>query len=300
MSVPVFKDLDKSALDLITKGFPTDSHGFEVEGGSDETVKFKATGTHTAAALNTLFETTKQTSYGVTLKATAKADKNVPVYSIEGAYEPKAVAGLKVTVNSECKIPQSGEVATQKVTFLYKKDKVTVEDSISYSAGTVSFAGSLALAYQSVRAGAHALASVTVSDKAFALGGYGFKLGYVPSKELSLIASFDKGEKGTTAGATLFYKKSATEAAGQVVIDPSKPAALPGFIAALSHSLDSKTTLKAKLATAKPLVAVSLKHQLSDALSVTLASEAACPVAKEGEKACCTSHKHGLSLNLKL
>jgi len=298
MSVPVFKELDKSATDLITKGFPTDSHGFEIEGGSIDGVKFKATGTHTGVVLNSLFETTKVfATRGLTLKVSAKAEKNVPVYTLEAAYEPVGVPGLKATVNSECKLPETGEVNTNKLTVLYKRGDFTMEDSIAYTKGKLSFAGSMALAYQAVRAGAHALANLSLEgDNRLTLGGYGFKLGYAPHKFLTIITNYDQGEKGTTAGATLYYAKDFTEAAGQVIIDPSRPAATPGFIVALNHAYDLTTTLKAKVATAVPSVSVALKHQLSPALSVTIASECAYPVPNEK----LASHKHGLSVNLKL
>jgi hypothetical protein len=246
--------------------------------------------------LNALFETVK-VARGVTLKATVKAEKNVPVYSIEGAYEPKAVAGLKVTLNSECKIPaEGGAVDTNKITLLYKRgDLLTVEDSVSYSKGKVSAAASLSVAYQAVRAGAHALASYTLEgEKKFDLGGYGFKLGYVPNKTLSFVAAYDQGEK-TTAGASLYYKKDTIESAGQVVIDPKQPTKVPAFIASISHAHDDKTTVKAKITTAIPSVAFSLKHQLSDVVSVTLGSECVCPVQEKAY-----THKHGLSVNLKL
>jgi hypothetical protein len=298
MSVPVFKELDKSALDLITKGFPVESHGFEVEGGSAETVKFKATGTHTAAALDALFETTKViSSHGVSLKATVKGEKNVPNYSLEATFEPKKVEGLKATINSECKIPADGvAIDTNKITLLYKRgDLLTIEDSISYSKGKISAAASLSVAYQAIRAGAHALATYTLEgEKKFALGAYGFKLGYVPNKTLSFVAVYDQGEK-TTAGASLFFKKDSIEAAGKVTIDPKEPTKVPAFLAAISYAQDAKTTLKAKVATATPSLALSLKHQLSDVVSVTLGSECICPVQEKT-----VTHKHGLSVNLKL
>lgn len=298
MSVPTFKDLDKSALELITKGFPTGTQGFEVEGGSAETIKFKATGTHTSESLNSLFETTKTCCPGMSFKVSAKAEKKVPVYAAEVTYEPKALEGVKVTASSECKLPESGEVNTQKVTVLVKKEKFTFEDTLSYSAGVASFAASLAVAHQSVQAGLSVASTFTLAEKAFALTGYGFKLGYVPCKSLNFVTMFDKTTKGMNACSTLYYKKNATEAAGQLCIDPSKPTAAPAFTAALSHAVDDKTTVKAKLVTATPSVSLSVKHQLSDAISVTLASECACPI-KDGEKAAAT-HKHGVAVNLKL
>jgi len=303
MSVPVYKELDKSATDLITKGFSTD-HGIEIE-GSAESIKFKATATHTAEALNALLETTKVcASKGCTVKASVKSEKNEPVYAFEVAYEPKNVEGLKVTFNSECKTPASGQVDVNKLTVLYKRgDRVTVEDSIAYSKGKLTLTGSVAFAYEAVRAGAHALATVGLEEKKFALGAFGFKLGYAPSKALTLVANFEHCEKkGDAAGATLFYKKDSTEAAGQVTIDPKKPAEVPAFTLALSHAHDAKTTLKAKLATKQRTVGLSLKHQITEALAVTFTSECGgpcCPHKAEEGKAAST-HKHGVALNLKL
>jgi len=246
-----------------------------------------------------LFETTKTCSPGLSFKVTAKAEKKVPVYAAEVTYEPKLLDAMKVTLSSECKLPESGEVNTQKLVVLVKKDKFTAEDTFSYSGGVVSYAGTLAAVYQSVQAGFSLASTFTLADKAFAITGYGFKLGYVPCKNLNLITMFDKNTKGMVASSSLYYKKNATEAAGQFCIDPTKPTDAPAFSVALSHAVDDKTTVKGKLVTGTPSVSLSLKHQLSDAISVTLASECACPTGKDGEK-CPTTHKHGLSVNLKL
>jgi len=267
--------------------------------------KFKATATHTAEALNALFETTKVcTTRAITVKASAKSDKNVPVYLFEVACEPKAVEGLKITFTSECKTPAEGQVDSNKLSVVYKRgDLVTVEESIAYSKSKFTYATSVALAYQAIRAGAHALATISL-DGEKKLGGFGFKLGYVPSKALTLVASFDQCEKGASAGASMYYKKDNTEAAGQVTIDPKKPAQVPAFTMAISHAQDAKTTLKAKLATDKRSVGLSLKHQLTDSLALTFTSECGgcCPhkAAAEEGKAASASHKHGIAINLKL
>jgi hypothetical protein len=254
--------------------------------------------------LDASFETTKAiTERGVTVKAVAKADKGSPAYGLELAYEPTAAPGLKVTVNSDCTTNAAKEqIDTNKITVLYKRaSNFTIEESLAYTKSKLTISSAISAAYQAVRAGASALATITLGEeKKTELDGYGVKLGYVPNKDFAIFAAVDAKKENVGASSTLYYKKNATEAAGEVAFKVGAEALkeVPKFSIALSHAVNDKTTLKAKLVTAHPAVAFALKHQLSDALSVTFASECAhaCPKDVDAKPV----HKHGLSFNLKL
>lgn len=249
--------------------------------------------------MNALFEISKVLGKGFTAKATGKTEKNAPIYSLEATYEPAQVAGLKVTLNSECAGTSEGQKETNKVTLLYKKGNVTAEESFSYSKGVVTINSSVALAQAAIRAGVSALmTSVVQGEKKHSLDGYGLKLGYAPSKEFELVAAFDQSTKGKTGSATLFYKKDKIDAAGEISIPivHGEGLKVPAFTLAIQQQFDAKTTLKAKVGTANKSVAFSIKHQLTDALAVTLASQVACG----GKEADACVHQHGCSVNLKL
>lgn len=236
----------------------------------------------------------------MTIKATASSAKGVPVYAAEVAYTPVQVPGLKVTLNSECKTPAAGQVDTNKLSVLYKRENLTVEETVSYSQNTLSFVSSAAVAHQAVRAGAQALYSFGPAgegEKKFSLDGYGFKLGYVPTPSLAAIVSYDRTAAASSAGATIFYRKDITETATQVTIDPLNPSKAPAFTVAVSHAYDAKTVLKAKATSVNKTASVSIKHQLTPALSVTFASECNAFAAAD-EKA--PTHKHGVSVAIKL
>lgn len=248
-----------------------------------------------------MLETTKVfADKGLTVKALAQAVRGTPVYSVEAAYEPAQVVGLKATLVSECKTPESGQIDTNKLTVLYKRADFTVEETIAYSKSKLSFATSFSLAHQAIRAGAQVLSSFAAGaegDKKFKLDGYAVKLGYVPTSALALVANYEQAA-AASAGATLYYKKDVTETAAQVTLDPQNPSKTPAFAFAVSHAYDVKTTLKARATTANNAVAFSLRHQLTPALSVTLATETVgCP-AKDAAKPAVT--KHGIAINLKL
>lgn len=248
-----------------------------------------------------MLETTKAfAAQGVTLKAVAQAVKGVPVYSLEAAYEPVQVPGLKATFVSECKTPESGQIDTNKVTLLYKRGEVTVEETVAYSKSKLAFATSVSLAHQAVRVGAQVLGSFAAGaegDKKFQLDGYGAKLGYVPTGNLSLIANYERSAAAASAGATLYYRKDVTESAVQVVLDPQNPSKTPAFTFAVSHAYDVKTTLKARATTSNNAIAFSLRHQLTPALAVTVATETSGYVSKDAKPA---TAKHGIAINLKL
>lgn len=250
-----------------------------------------------------MLETTKVfADKGITLKAVAQAVKGVPVYSIEAVYEAFQVPGLKATFVSECKTPESGQVDTNKLTLLYKRGAVTVEESIAYSKSKLSFATSASLAHQAIRAGAQVLGSFAAGaegDKKFNLEGYGAKLGYVPNGNLSVFVNYEQTTAAASAGANLFYRKDVTESAVQVILDPQVPSKTPVFNFAVSHAYDTKTTLKARASTANNALAFSLRHQLTPALAVTVGTECSGYIAsKDASKPAVA--KHGIAINLKL
>lgn len=303
MSAPVFKDLDKSAVDVITKNFPAGTQTFEVEGGSVDGVKFRATGVQAGDSLSSQLETSKVfATHGASLKAIAKSVLGTPVYTLEGTFEPTQVPGLKATLTSECKIPESGQVDTNKLTLLYKRGLVTVEETISYSHGKLAFVTSAAFVHQAIRAGAQVLSSFTSAGEAenkFKITGYGVKLGYVPYNTLAVVANYDQTASSASAGATVYYRKDITETATQVVLDPQNPSKAPTFTFAVSHAYDAKTSLKARITTANNAVALSVRHQLTPSLAVTIGSESVGYLAK-ADAAKPAVAKHGIAINLQL
>lgn len=290
--------------DLISKGFPAGKTEYEIEGGSSDAVKFKVTGAHQGQVFDSLLETTKIVAErGVTLKATAKTDKAVPEYCLEASAEPSRVPGLKATFTTTCKTPAEGDVETQKVSAVYKREAFTLEESVSYEKQTVKYDTSLVFAYQAARVGVRALASLPVASADGLkpkLDEYAVKVGYVPTKELALIAKFEatekKGKPSRLAAASIYYKKDKYDLAASAAIELAEQkegaTKIPSFTVAASYAVDPSTAAKVKVISGTQEASFAIKHQLTTSLSVTVASA----ISLKDQ----SQHTHGLGVNLKL
>lgn len=294
MSVPSYRDLDKLGNDLLTKSFPINSFGFELQTKTtkdDSETTFKVTGTNKPEGqTSNLVEGSKTwKDQGLTAKLSCKTEKNA-TYSVELSSKNKFVSGLSLFLTS--KFQENKNDNEVKATYLYN-NQINAE-LVGVHTSKPHLLGSVVAAYNSIRVGLTSKISVSKSPS---VEEYSVKVGCFPKdKNFYGLLSFDSKEE-KKAGAHVYYKnpKKKLESSIDLSLNTNRLNEVPQIRSALQYQVDDKTTLKVRYLNTDSTVGLSVQQKLSDNTSATIATEL------KGVGTSGTSNgKFGLLLNLNI
>jgi voltage-dependent anion channel protein 2 len=263
----LFKDIGKTSKDLLSRDFPTESFGFEVEAKA-ECAKYKVTATKKADGdLECLFEPTFTfAKQGVTAKTTFKNNKS---YAAEIVLEDKLAKGLKLTINGDSSEKDKKAKTTVKGAVEYKHEKGTATVQVSYPVKA-----------EKAQITANASVSANVAEKYLVGANVEYEIGAsAPSQwslrlqytapQFALLGYYDntKSSEKSIVGVNYYHKvRSDVEFVTDVSVDTAAPDVKPKFHVGAAWKQSETSTFKFKLeAEEKKLTVAHLQKLSSDA-----------------------------------
>lgn len=272
MSVPNYKDLDKSVTDLLTKNFPINSFGFELQSKTvkdDSETTFKVTGTNKPEGqVSNLVEGSKTwKDQGLTVKLSCKADKTTS-YNVELSSKNKFVSGLNLFFSSKFEDNKNNNEV--KATYQHK-NQINAE-LIGVHSSRPHLVGSIVGVYEYLRVGVSSKVSLS---KTPSIEEFGVKVGYFPSKNLYGLLTLTDTKEEKRTGARVYYNdsKRKLQTTIDLSVNPNRLSDVPQILSALQYEVDSKTTLKARYLNTDSTVGLSIRQKLSDTTTATVATE---------------------------
>lgn len=274
-----FKDMGKSANDLLSKDFKTGQHSTELKTTAPNGVKFTAKGDKKGDSLNTSLTANYVYAKGIESECVLKTDG-----AASGSIEfDGLVDGLTVKVEGESATTKGALLSAASADVDYKQDMFTLKSHYDFYKGNVALSGVAGM--DGFGLGGLCDYSTTKSAVAKYAAAATFKQ---PEFAVTALMNGDVAKKTQTYTLSYYHKVSGdVEVAAKFDMAGEKVTCGVGSI----YKLDKDTTTKAKV-DSDGILMLSYKQKLNPSATLTLAGQV------DTTKLDATKHKVGLALNL--